>query len=173
MVPGGPTVVVVNHPADGERIYLELQMLPGAPRVIYTRHSIEYNYGFQSIILGFGAHGRPKVTFRQGVSLGARAKVATAHAEQATARVIERTGAPADAKKVVEGTINLVETSADHVHDVGKAVITPVSKIVQIVPGVKLLLSPTERRVETERDVFLQQAESQAFQLGESIPTNR
>ena len=31
MLPGGPTVVVVNHPADGERIYLEVQMLPALP----------------------------------------------------------------------------------------------------------------------------------------------
>jgi len=173
MLPGGPTVVVVNHPADGERVYLEIQMLPGAPRVIYTRHSIEYNYGVQSIILSFGAHGRPKVNFRQGVSLATKARVATAQTEQATVRLIERTGAPEAGRKVYEATKNVVGTAADRVHDVGKAVITPLVKIVQIVPGVKMLMSSAEQRVQNERDSLVQRAQAETTQLEASIPTNR
>ena len=29
---GGATIVVVNHPKTGERCYIDVQMLPGAPR---------------------------------------------------------------------------------------------------------------------------------------------
>jgi hypothetical protein len=173
MLPGGPSILVVHHPGDGERLYLEVQMLPGAPRVIYTRHSIEYNYGLQSIILSFGAHGRPKVSYRQGVSTATKVRVATAQVRQATARLVERTGAPAAARKVLDGTKNVAETGADHVHDIGKAVVTPVIKIVQIIPGVKMLTSSAEERVQHERDTLVQQAESEVTNLEASIPTIR
>jgi hypothetical protein len=173
MLPGGPSIIVVNHPADGERLYLEVQMLPGAPRVIYTRHAIEYNYGVQSIILTFGAHGRPKISYRQGVSLATKALVATAQWEQATARLVERTGAPAAARKVLQGTKNAAETGADHVHDIGKAVITPVIKIVQVIPGVRMLTSSAENRVQHERDSLVRQAQAEVTNLEASIPTNR
>lgn len=173
MLPGGPSIIVVNHPGDGERLYLEVQMLPGAPRVFYTRHSIEYNYGVQSMILSFGAHGRPKISYRQGVSAATKVRVATAQMRQATARLVERTGAPAAARKVLEETKNVAETGADHVHDIGKAVITPVIKIVQIIPGVKMLTSTTEDRVQHERDNLVQQAGSEVTNLEGSIPTNR
>ena len=45
LLPGGPSIVVVNHPKTGERTYIDVQMPPGAPRVTYTDHSIEYDYG--------------------------------------------------------------------------------------------------------------------------------
>jgi hypothetical protein len=173
MLPGGPSIIVVSHPGDGERLYIEVQMLPGAPRVFYTRHSIEYNYGVQSMILSFGAHGRPKISYRQGVSAATKVRVATAQMRQATARLVERTGAPAAARKVLEETKNVAETGADHVHDIGKAVITPVIKIVQIIPGVKMLTSTTEDRVQHERDNLVQQAGSEVTNLEGSIPTNR
>jgi hypothetical protein len=92
---------------------------------------------------------------------------------QATARLVDRTGAPAAARKVFEGTKNVAETGADHVHDIGKAVITPVIKIVQIIPGVKMLTSSTEDRVQHERDDLVQQASSEATKLESSIPTIR
>jgi hypothetical protein len=173
MLPGGPSIIVVHHPRDGEQLYLEVQMLPGAPRVIYTRHAIEYNYGVQSIILSFGAHGRPKIAYRQGVSAATRVRVAAAQVRHGTMRLVERTGAPAAARKVLDGAKNAAETGADHVHDVGKAVITPVVKIVQMVPGVKMLTSSADDRVAHERDTLVQQASSETTALQESIPTIR
>ena len=50
-------VVVVNHPKTGERCYIDVQMIPGAPRVTYTGHSIEYDYGQQGICIHFGFFG--------------------------------------------------------------------------------------------------------------------
>ncbi len=173
MLPGGPSIIVVHHPGDGERLYLEVQMLPGAPRVFYTRHSIEYNYGVQSIILTFGSHGRPKIAYRQGVSAATKVRVAGAQLRQGTMRLVERTGAPAAARKVLDGAKNAAETGADHVHDIGKAVITPVVKIVQLVPGVKMLASSEESRVTHERDNLVQQAQTEATGLEDSIPTIR
>ncbi|MFN0054899.1 MAG: hypothetical protein ACKV0T_22235 [Planctomycetales bacterium] len=68
LLPGGPSVVVFNHPKTGERLYLDVQMLPGAPRVFYTSRSIEYDYGEQRIVIGFNLCGKPTVTFHNCAS---------------------------------------------------------------------------------------------------------
>src|SRR5581483_5006406 len=53
MLPGGPMIVVVNHPKTGERLYIPVQMMPGAPRVTYTSHSIAYDFGNQTTTIKF------------------------------------------------------------------------------------------------------------------------
>lgn len=72
MLPGGPSILVVNHPKTGERLYVEAQMMPGAPRITYTGHGIEYDYGQQAVSLRFGLLGKPKVMYRNGVSWSER-----------------------------------------------------------------------------------------------------
>src|SRR5262245_8373619 len=62
MLPGGPCIVVANHPKCGERLYIPVQMLPGAPRVHYTSRSIEYDFGKEGITIHFCTlFGSPKV----------------------------------------------------------------------------------------------------------------
>jgi hypothetical protein len=173
MLPGGPTIVVVNHPADGERIYLQIQMLPGAPRIIYTRHSIEYNYGAQAIILSFGAHGRPKVTFRQGISAVMRGKIAHEETRQSVQRFIARTGVPEARRKIREQARNVGRSAADRIHDIGKAAVTPVIQLVKLVPGINLLTNPPEQSVENEREVLLKRGTAQLASFDSSIKTVR
>jgi hypothetical protein len=173
MLPGGPTVIVANHPTTGERLYLELQLPPGAPRVIYTRHSIEYSYGVQSIILAFGSHGRPKIHYRQGVPATARAQIVAASAVASTARLVRRTGVPDASKKVAAGVVNVVQTSADHAHDIGKAVVTPVIQIVKVIPGVSMLTSSAEDRAARERDMMVQKASALSLQADSAVTQNR
>ena len=68
MLPGGPSVVIVNHPKTGERCYIPVQMLPGAPRVTYTAHSIEYDYGENAVTVHFGMFGHPTIKYRNGMA---------------------------------------------------------------------------------------------------------
>lgn len=65
ILPGGPSIVVANHPDTGERCYIPVQMLPGAPRVTYTAKSIEYDYGSQAIFVDFQT-SPPSVRYRSG-----------------------------------------------------------------------------------------------------------
>src|SRR5207302_10265435 len=69
LLPGGPCIVVASHPRTGERLYIPVQLPPGAPRVTYTAGSIEYDYGTQAVTISFCCllHAGPKVTYRQGV----------------------------------------------------------------------------------------------------------
>ncbi len=73
-LPGGPTIVAVNHPKTLERVYIPVTMPPGAPRVTYAGKSIIYDYGPQSVKLHFGPLGKPTVTYSQGTMAGERAR---------------------------------------------------------------------------------------------------
>lgn len=53
MFVGGPCVVVVHHPCTGELLYLPVQMLPGAPRICYTRNAITYDFGREEVKICF------------------------------------------------------------------------------------------------------------------------
>lgn len=99
LLPGGPTIICVNHPKTGERCYVEAQMPPGAPRVTYCGSSITYDYGHGAVCLHFGLLGRPSVHYRSGRTmtqvagdvvhaeeLGAGAKLALEHGKTATKR---------------------------------------------------------------------------------------
>ena len=44
IINGGPTVVVANHPTTGERMYIDVVLPSGAPRIAYNKHGITYVY---------------------------------------------------------------------------------------------------------------------------------
>ena len=73
-LPGGPTIVSVNHPRTLERTYVMATMPPGAPRVTYCHKSITYDFGPQSVTISFGPLGRPTVTYSQGLKVVEKAK---------------------------------------------------------------------------------------------------
>jgi len=53
IIQGGPTVVVANHPQTGERMYVDVVLPAGAPRIAYTRHGISYIYSDQRVEVTF------------------------------------------------------------------------------------------------------------------------
>lgn len=92
MLPGGPTIVSVNHPKTLEREYVTVTMPPGAPRVFYSGHAIIYDYGPQSVTLSFGLCGQPKVSYAQGVYAVEKAKGAVAKAKSDAAELGKAAG---------------------------------------------------------------------------------
>lgn len=69
MLPGGPSILVLNHPKTGERTYVSVQMMPGAPRVTYTKKGIAFQYEKHAIMVEFGRSGKPKIKYRSGLSV--------------------------------------------------------------------------------------------------------
>jgi hypothetical protein len=67
---------------------------------------------------------------------------------------------------------NVAGNSADRLHDIGKAAVTPVVQMVKLIPGIQMLTSPPENSVEKERDTLVRQAQSEAARLEPSISTN-
>ena len=53
IIAGGPTVVVANHPKTGERMYIDVMLPAGAPRIAYDKHGITYVYPNQRVEVRF------------------------------------------------------------------------------------------------------------------------
>jgi hypothetical protein len=161
LLTGGPVVVVVNHPRTAERLYIPVQMLPGAPRVTYTDHSIEYDFHTQAVTIEFPwLCCKPKVVYRNGVPVGQRVKQGFAAVGGCGKRLIERTGLPEVTDKVCDGAKNVVETAADHTHDLGQMAAAPITQVVQLIPGIKMLTSTPEERAERLRDAEVKRAQA-------------
>jgi hypothetical protein len=173
MLPGGPSIIVVHHPRSGERLYVQTQMLPGAPRLVYSQSSIEYDYGPQAIILKFGHHGNPSIVYRQGTPVLEHFRQAREARRQRVDKWVQRTGIPQAFDKVREGTSNAVGASADGVKAVGKAVVSPIVQVVQATPLGTIFTSDPARQAQREQEAIANQAQSQADKLSADIPTVR
>jgi hypothetical protein len=175
LLPGGPSVVVVNHPKTGERLYIPVQMMAGSPRVTYTGHHIEYDFGQNGITIEFCCLiGKAKVDYRNGVPVTRQIGAAAAQVGQCCKSLYDRTGIPNACLKVADFTKNVTETTVDHLHDLGRAVVTPPLQLARFLPGVNLLVSSPEERAQRERDLQIRLAEERARQQADVyIPTNR
>jgi hypothetical protein len=167
MLPGGPSVLVMNHPKTGERCYVSAQMLPGAPKVTYRSRSIEYNYGESGITVVFGLFGPPTLKYRSGRTWSQKA-ADLVHVEKLkshwhTVKVHTHTAAQRS-KAATTGLI--VE-----IHDQAKIVTLPAQNIVRMMPFGAALTSGSlgpqlaERAAEHKRAHQAQKAEhDQAWQ---------
>ena len=173
MLPGGPSILVMSHPKTGERIYVEAQMLPGAPRVTYSHSSIDFDYGPQAIILKFGHHGKPSVVYRQGTPLVEKIHQASEARHEKIDQLVERTGLPAAAGKIHDGARNAVGASADGVRSVGKRVAAPVVQLIRATPLSSIFSSNPENQALRERDQLSSRAEAEAKRFTADIPTIR
>lgn len=168
MLPGGPSIIVVNHPRTGERCYISAQMMPGAPRVTYTEHSIEYDYGTHGITVHFGLLGKPTVKYRSGRPWPEKVG-RVLHVEQVA------TGVVAVAQRTKTQAVGLTAAACDAT----KIVTLPVVNVLQVLPFGRMLFSPdisqhlAERAAEHERDVHNHFAEERAERDAWSLPTNR
>ena len=173
MLPGGPSIIAVHHPRTGDLLYVQTQMLPGAPRVSYTQSTIEYDYGPQSIVLKFGHHGNPSVIYRQGATFSEHFHQAREARRERIGRWVDRTGVVQAYDRVHEGAVNAVGASADGVNAVGRAVAAPIVQVVRSTPLGAIFTSDPARQAERQRDTMIRRAEAQADKYAGDIPTIR
>jgi hypothetical protein len=175
LLPGGPCILVVNHPKTGERCYIEVQMLPGAPRVTYTDHSIQYDYGEHGITLHFGLFGHPSVKYRSGLPWSKKVGQLV-HAEQVSAGV-HKLGAGVK-RGVDAGTESLKEAAID-THSMFKSASLPVVNLLRMMPLGAAILDPARHEIRDEKIALEQrehdyrQAMSEQRRQSLTIPTNR
>lgn len=173
MMPGGPSIVVVTHPKTGERCYIEVQMLPGAPKVHYKGRSIEYDYGPNGITISFGFFGTPKVTYRNRVPWRRQANDAVSGVRSGTSRLIEESRLPQVTRAATEGTRNLVANTRNTVEDVGERLLAPAVGLVNATPLGSLFCSSPEEQAQRRRDEAVQRAAREAARANTFIPTLR
>jgi len=160
MLPGGPMIAAVNHPKTGERTYVNIVLPPGAPKIIYTSHGIRYDYGPQSVTLTFGLLcGKPTVHYSNATKAGDFTKNVAVATATGTKNFVQRTGLPQGLQRFGQGTKNALGTAADHIHDAGRMVLTPVVNGLRSLPGAQLLQSSPEDQGEKARDAAMRQAD--------------
>jgi hypothetical protein len=176
ILPGGPTIAVVNHPKTGERLYIQLQMMPGAPRVTYTDCCIDYDFGETGVSISFGMFRcEPIVKYRN------HKKVSTAVHE-----AVEQTQLPekassmrAAAERVHQKSKTMTANAAVAVSKVTVAVATPVVKIAKMLPGAQWIMNPNSDQATGagaaayHRDCQVQQASRDAYRDSGAISTLR
>jgi hypothetical protein len=170
LLPGGPTIVVVNHPKTGERCYVEVQMMPGAPRVTYTVHGIEYDFGEHGIKLAFRpVTQKPFVRYRNGLKLHKKIGE-TVHAQQVwdhTKQFSTRATHTVGGATVQAGTV--VKTT----------VVQPVQQIVGLMPFGKMIFESkleeqfTQTYLQHKRQHAIEHAQKEAERQAATFRTNR
>ena len=137
LLPGGPSILVFNHPKTGERLYVPAQMMPGAPRVTYTKSGITYQYESNAILLRFGLRGNPVVKYRSGLTVPQ--KVAKTLRVEKVVEKIDKVKANTSRlpERIKNSSVGVVAVA----NDAAKVVTLPIAHISQIIPFGKSLFS--------------------------------
>lgn len=166
LLPGGPSIIVANHPGTGERCYVPVQMMPGAPRVTYTGCSIEYDYGTHATTVWFPGRGPPTVKYRSGLPL--HKKVGKwVHAEE----LHDHAQDLADhSKDLAERSTTMATGAVVEVKGAAKTAALPVVNFLQMLPFGKIVfggelekqLSQSAAEHKREKDMRRVQRETEA-----------
>lgn len=176
--PGGPCVVVAQHPLTGEKMYLDVQMLPGSPRVVYRRHAIEYHFGSQRIQIQFfnpldPLHlCEPIVKYCSGNET-IQEPLSTTNRKGQVAAWLNRTGLPAAVSSAGKGTRNLAMRSADGIRRTGEMAVQPIQRLVNATPLGNLINEDDAQAATRERDRAVTESRRIAEQRDRFIPTLR
>ncbi|QEG41988.1 hypothetical protein [Roseimaritima ulvae] len=137
-LPGGPSIVVANHPRTGERVYVSVQLLPGSPMVHYHSNRIEYDYGDTGISVVFPCLGEPRTKIRSGRKLSTRVNNLL--------HLDEIKSAQEDKVKPRVGPIKRVSIAAEGLllsaKDVVQPLTQPAEHALRLIPGVVALTDP-------------------------------
>lgn len=176
MLPGGPTIAVVNHPKTGVRCYVPLQMMPGAPIVRYRAKSIEYDFGEHGTTIQFETlTGMPTVKYRNHTRITRKVNDAidASTLPQTTEKVKEAGSAVRQRAGVtVKNTVVVVEKTV-------KTVLTPVVQLAQLMPMAKWVLQPNPEHAsgayaeQYQRDKEVQRASNEQTKADTSLPSNQ
>lgn len=175
-LPGGPTILVVKHPVTSERQYLEVQMLPGSPRITYRKCYIDYNFGEASI----------RVRFINPVSLCDR-HAATVHYDDGEREDLDpqanrhrqlrdwihRTGVPDTIHQMATTTKGSLDSAADRFRTAGQVLTAPITGLMQSTPLGGLISDSDVDRAATARNAAVQRAADQLERRDLTIPTLR
>lgn len=165
-IPGGPSIIVANHPKTKCRVYIDVQMLPGAPEVIYSANLIEYRYGKNRVLVSFAHDGGAKVSYKNHLPIGTTFKKATVGTAKATVKVIEKT-------KVPKTTSRFVKTVGGYTYDAGKFVVGKSKQLISNTPLSGLLIKDDAELEYDHRNRKLEKATEEILRTGGSFPTNR
>lgn len=169
--PGGPSIIVVNHPRTGERCYIEAAMLPGSPEIHYSQNRIEYDFGNRAVILTFPRWGGPALSVRNGRPITEKISHAL-HLEKVRSAA---SGVQTAVKTVAAKTHTAVKGTGQLMGNVARPITLPMQNIARMMPGAAALTDPNlSAKVAQEQALRQQQTQAaRASQLPASLDIPR
>jgi hypothetical protein len=173
MLPGGPSIVVCHHPRSGDRVYIPVQLMPGAPMVRYTASGIEYDYGRHGIKIGFGIFGKPKVAYRNCTPATRMAKNLAVNTGERIVGAVNASRIPQAAEATGRLATNLSCAAQSLTETAVEIVTNPAIQLINATPLGSVLDKPPEDIPTRIRDRQVEAAAEQARREDAFIPTLR
>lgn len=176
--PGGPSIVVVQHPCTGEKLYLDVQMLPGSPRVVYRKHAIDYHFSRQLIRIQFfdPLHPlqvlEPTVKYCNGNEEIQKA-LSSDNSKGKVGDLVDRTGVPTALKSVAKGTHSLAQRGADGIRRGGEVATQPFKQLASSTAIGGFFSQSEEAAAASLRDQSVKEAQKRKESQDKFIPTLR
>lgn len=173
---GGATVVVATHPGTGDKMYIDVSLPPGAPKIIHSASSITYLYTDQRVILKLAKgnsctatvqHARGQGFFRRWEDVRESVKGTAGSALQRSALVESMKQTAIGGTQLTAGALGAAETGVAGALDAARAA-------AGAFPGVEPLRSygadrPARKQLESARNAAARESRS----FTEYYPTNR
>ena len=178
IITGGPTVVVANHPRTGERMYIDVVLPAGAPRISYDKRGITYVYPKQRVTvnfrgLPFGAD-KAVVKNRSGRGWGRRMQEANKGVGGHVREGMGNSQLVQSLKSVGKDTGELLKGATVSLGEFSSQGADGLKSLTDMIPGVVYLRSKGEQKPELDYKARIRSAARQKDgELPNFVPTNR
>ena len=172
MLPGGPTVLVANHPSTGEQVSVQAQLMPGAPRIRYCKSCIIYNYADRCLKLDFGICGicEPHIVYQRHDPVTLCVKQKAIEIRETTHEFVVATGLPQAANEIQKRGQGVILATGQRINTTGTAVFGRALNLFDSTPTGDLAKPSTRQNarnfLNTERAGITQE-------LDDTVGTNR
>ncbi|MEM0925600.1 MAG: hypothetical protein AAGJ83_06150 [Planctomycetota bacterium] len=178
IIQGGPTVVVASHPKTGERLYIDVVLPPGAPRIEYTNDSITYVYSEKRVEIKFrGFPFDPCVAIvKHHSGKGVRRSVVDAHnhVREHVEEHMSNSSFVNSAKDVTREAHLFVKGVASGVGTLGSRGGDTLKQLSNLIPGVVYLKGMADQKPQRDYEAQIKNASSRIdAQLPDFVRTNR
>jgi hypothetical protein len=176
LLEGGPTVVVANHPKNGERMYIEITLPPGAPVISYNKSSITYVYPHKRIAVNFSSWHPDRVTigYHSGQGFTRRTQEISAQMLAATRLRCSSSATWQALKECGANTSQMFVGGKQALDGATSGLLDRTRQLGQVIPGVNALSSLAEQRDERANQAMIREAEAAKERATlRFVPTNR
>lgn len=147
---GGATIIVANHPKTGCRMYVDVMLPPGAPKIVHNKHGITYQYPHQRVIITFSKLHRDQAVVEYAAGQGLPRRWHN-FAVAAHAKTYQKLKASPLAQAAHDATHDVGQMAIGAKDAIGEAAANGLNKARQaahFVPGVTPLKSYAQQRAQ-------------------------
>ncbi len=178
IITGGPTVVVASHPKTGEKMYIDVVLPAGAPRIAYNKHSITYVYPHQRVEVKFQSwpfdSRKAVVKHHSGKGFSRKIHDAHQHVKQHVHDHFSESQVAQSVKQASSNAGELAKGAGETFGSLAKQGVDGIDSLISAIPGVNYLRSRADQQGERQRLTELQEADRlKQLNAPQFQPTNR